>query len=669
MADINNVTLHSQDIDYTITYTKERPNNNQMTYHFSISALMNPLAQLSGVYALLCTVTVNDVSSQTRFLEEGSSWFGGEIRVRNVSVTCPSTTAEAAQTVTFKVVSDGSVSSNTGVIDNSSYWVTSAPLLPTACSPPTVCSLDVTIAETEAILSWSGASGGIHNDITGYEIEYSESSDNTTWGSWTALTIVTSSDTSGNLTVSPPATRGYYRRFRVRTRGTAGAAYYSGYTISSNSVRKNIAPNRPTSVTAAPATYTNETITVTWSGASGGTSNIKGFMIASRRSTDNISWSSWTVIEIFELAATGGSRIEIPLYIPGIYLQYGVWTIDSFDIYSNEQISNSVFSELTHCGEPTTCTISATLAEDNVTLSWSGASGGVGNDIVSYEIQYSDSSDNTNWSSWTALTIVNTTDTHGNLSVSPPVTRGNYRRFRVRTRGFIGEAGYSDWTVSDNSVRRKQITPAPTVSAPKNESITYNLSPLVLITTGVEPDEQLQIIEIKIDDDEWLNSVDDEELFTVSGELGDNVKTIFSDALSYGSHSIIIRCYDNTTLLRSTEVIRSFMILESPFEEITANVTKVKASHITDLRIAVNNIRNYYNKTAYTWSSDIIAGKTQIRDWGYHITEIHEAVDDIIDHINDFEHNTIPPISWLSLGAGRPRADVTNQLYDLVPDI
>lgn len=72
MADINNVTLYAPDVSYTITYTKERPNNSQMTYHFSISAMMNPLAQLSGVYALLCTVTINGVASQTRFLEEGN---------------------------------------------------------------------------------------------------------------------------------------------------------------------------------------------------------------------------------------------------------------------------------------------------------------------------------------------------------------------------------------------------------------------------------------------------------------------------------------------------------------------------------------------------------------------------------------------------------------------
>ncbi|MDV2887986.1 hypothetical protein RYX45_22725, partial [Alkalihalophilus pseudofirmus] len=87
---------------------------------------------------------------------------------------------------------------------------------------------------------------------------------------------------------------------------------------------------------------------------------------------------------------------------------------------------------------PTSCTVSPTLAEGDVTLSWSGASGGINNTISSYEIQYSDSADNITWGAWTALTTVTTTASSGSVSVAPPSTRGNYRRFRVRTRGTAG---------------------------------------------------------------------------------------------------------------------------------------------------------------------------------------------------------------------------------------
>ncbi|MGR5911108.1 hypothetical protein ACT7C4_26885 [Bacillus pacificus] len=101
-------------------------------------------------------------------------------------------------------------------------------------------------------LSWSGASGGINNTISSYEIQYSDSADNITWGAWTALTTVTTTASSGSVSVAPPSTRGNYRRFRVRTRGTAGASYYSSWKVSTNSVRRNTVPKPATTAVASP---------------------------------------------------------------------------------------------------------------------------------------------------------------------------------------------------------------------------------------------------------------------------------------------------------------------------------------------------------------------------------------------------------------------------------
>ena len=107
MADINNITLYAPDVSYTITYTKERPDNSQMTYHFTITALLAQSAFLVVGNALLCTINVNGSSSQVRIKEEQFVWDGGQTRIREVSVTCPSTTGGATQTVVFDVVSDG----------------------------------------------------------------------------------------------------------------------------------------------------------------------------------------------------------------------------------------------------------------------------------------------------------------------------------------------------------------------------------------------------------------------------------------------------------------------------------------------------------------------------------------------------------------------------------
>ena len=781
MADINGVTLQAgtaPTVIYTITYTKSRPNNNQMTYNFTISAALGSSGSfIHNGYALLCTMTVNGVSSQVRIKTvDGDNWDGTTPRLRYVSVTCPSTTGNTEQGVRFRVVSDGRLTLTSGVIDTSSYTVLSSPLLTTACGAPTSCSVSPVLAEGGVTLSWSGASGGISNTISSYEIQYSESTDNFTWGAWMPLTTVSTTATSGSVATSPPSTRGNYRRFQVRTRGTAGASYYSGWKVSTNSVRRNTAPKAPTTAVASPAAYSDETITLTWSGASGGTSPVKGYQIARRTSTDNSTWSAWNVLTTLTLAASGGSYNPNVSRVPGTYTQFGIWTIDTFDVYSVEKISNSIFCDITACGAPTVCTVSATLSEGNVTLSWSGASGGAGNAITSYEIQYSDSTDNSDWGDWIALTTVSTSATSSILSVSPPSTRGNYRRFRIRTRGAAGESFYSDWTVSSNTVRRNTLptpptsftatptiyesanvtlawsgtTPgtsaikqyviqrststdginwsayealtivisnatsgtyitsasqiagtytryrisvtdtldavsgyvvsgnvkknspptAPAIVCPVSGSSGYNTTPRFMITTGIEPDGQTQIVEVKIDTGAWVNSVDNPEMFSVSGYLGNGVKTVYqAPALTIGTHTVTVRCLDSDIGSSSPEVVRTFTVLPSPFETITANETHVKATHIQTLRNAVNTIRSYYNLPSAVWNEDIVAGKTAVKNWPFHIMELRKAIESVITAINSFASSPtfdIPPITWIPIGTGRPRADVMHQIQDLI---
>ena len=781
MADINGVSLQAGSgptVHYTITYTKSRPNNSQMTYNFTISAALGSSGSyIHSGYALLCTMTVNGSSSQVRIkAADGDDWDGTTPRYRYVSVTCASTTGNTAQGVRFQVVSDGRLTLSSGVIDNSSYTVLSSALLTTVCSAPTSCSVSPILSEGGVTLSWSGASGGISNAISSYEIQYSDSTDNSTWGAWLPLATVDTSATSGSVATSPPSTRGNYRRFQVRTRGTAGASYYSGWKVSTNSVRRNTAPKPATSAVASPAVYSSETITLTWSGASGGTSAVKGYQIASRTSTDNSTWSAWNVLATLTLSASGGSYNPAVSSTPGTYTQFGIWTIDALDVYSSEAISNSIYCDVTACGAPTVCSVSAALAEGNVTLSWSGASGGAGNAITSYEIQYSDSPDNSSWGTWTALITVNTTATSSSVSVSPPATRGNYRRFQIRTRGAAGESFYSDWTVSGNTVRRNTLpTPpvsftaapaiyeggvvtlawsgaapgtsaikqyviqrststdgtnwsayealtivvssstsgtytanasqiagtytryrisvtdtldavsayvvsgtvkknspptAPAIVCPISGSSGYNATPRFMITTGIEPDGQSQIVEVKIDAGAWINSVDNPERFSTSGYLGNGVKTVYqAETLAAGNHTITLRCLDSDIESASPEVVRTFTVLPTPFETVTANETHVKAAHIQTLRTAVNMVRSYYNLSPATWSEEIAAGKTTVKNWPFHITELRKAIEPVIAAVNGFDSSSafdIPPVTWLSIGTGRPKAAVINQLQELL---
>ena len=65
-----------------------------------------------------------------------------------------------------------------------------------------------------------------------------ESIDGTSWGSWAALTTTTET----SLSVEPSSTYGNYYKYRVRTQGSAGSSYYSGWKESTNSLRRDHAP-------------------------------------------------------------------------------------------------------------------------------------------------------------------------------------------------------------------------------------------------------------------------------------------------------------------------------------------------------------------------------------------------------------------------------------------
>ena len=118
----------------------------------------------------------------------------------------------------------------------------------------------------------------------------------------------------------------------------------------------------------------------------------------------------------------------------------------------------------------------------------------------------------------------------------------------------------------------------------------------------------------------------------------------------------------------SPEVVRAFTVLPPPFETITANETHVKATHIQTLRNAVNKVRSYYNLSPVTWSEEIVAGKTTVKNWPFHITELRKAIEPVITTVNSFDSSMtfdIPPITWLPIGTGRPKADVMQQIHDL----
>ncbi len=359
--------------------------------------------------------------------------------------------------------------------------------------------------------------------------------------------------------MSPSGARGYYRQFRIRTRGAAGESFYSDWTVSSNTVRRNTLPTPPSSFNTAPVIYESSTVTLTWSGTIPGTSAIKQYVIQRSTSTDGTNWSAYEALTIIVSSATFGTYTANASQIAGMYTRYRISVTDTLDAVSAYVVSSTVKKN------------------------------------------------------------------------SPPTV--------------------------------------PTIVCPISGSSSFKTSPRFMITTGIEPDGQTQIVEVKIDAGVWINSVDNPEMFSVSGYLGNGAKTVYRAAtLTAGNHTVTVRCLDSDIESSSPEVVRNFTVLPPPFETITANETHVKSAHVQALRTAVNMARGYYNLPPATWSEEILAGKTTVKNWPFHITELRKAIEPVITTINNFDSSStfdIPPITWIPIGTGRPRADVMQQIQDL----
>lgn len=197
------------------------------------------------------------------------------------------------------------------------------------CSPPALLQPYATLVPRlgSTTLSWSGAQPGAGAPISGFELESSDSPNDAEWGAWTALAQVATGNGNGSLSVSANPALGAYRRFRVRAITSAGAAYYSGWLVS-GSIRTNVPPSAPTTLTASPRSYLNPPVTLSWSGIVPGTSPIKQYYLYQRTSTDNgLTWSAKTYSAIEE--TTPGTYLAYPTTELGVITEYDVCPVDA----------------------------------------------------------------------------------------------------------------------------------------------------------------------------------------------------------------------------------------------------------------------------------------------------------------------------------------------------
>ena len=300
-----------------------------------------------------------------------------------------------------------------------------------AVCAPTSVSLSATNAApgAELTLSWSGASGGDNNSIAGYQVYRSTSAE----GSYSLLSSVTTTATSGSTTVTAPTENNASYYYKVLTVGTL-----DGYNSDLSSVYARLTctfstPSAPSTVTIAggASTYASpgSKVTLAWSGATAGANNpITGYTVY----RDGVVYAS-------NLAKTVSSLEVIAHATAGNAYSYTVVTLGK-QSNSAPSLARVVYA-YTDPTAPTTLTVSdsTSSAGGRVTLSWAGAKAGGYNNIVGYRVYRAVSTTGAK----TQVAYVPITTTSGSCYVSVPSTVGSYYYFWVETIGSYSVSGVS----------------------------------------------------------------------------------------------------------------------------------------------------------------------------------------------------------------------------------
>ena len=259
----------------------------------------------------------------------------------------------------------------------------------TAGAPTSVSVASARVYTDTVTLSWSGATAGTGNSITGYGIQYADSADGSTWGSWNDLTTISSTATSASASVNINPNPGQYRRYRVRTQGSAGSSYYSGYSSAAATVQrygKCTAPNVVLASTNTPPL--EETFCLEWSGAGCDTGDtIAGYAIYRSEEMDG----TFEEIGTMSTSETTGLFYTVSSDVFGGQYVYRVVTLSSLSSVYDSDLSTAcavVTSGYGLCAAPTSVTAvpNATYPSGMVRLEWSGAEDGYLNPLTGYEI-------------------------------------------------------------------------------------------------------------------------------------------------------------------------------------------------------------------------------------------------------------------------------------------
>ncbi len=413
----------------------------------------------------------------------------------------------------------------------------------------------------------------------------------------------------------------------------------------------------PTLATLAAVAETDPTLS--GSGASGDHygNEITGYEIQTAESADGETWGGWVAEKTVDTSETAFSTSVAISPTRGNTRKWRVRTLgEAGASYYSDWVETGAIRRNSIPSAPASVSASPAIYESGgVVISWPAAAD-PDNNVAAYELQRAASADGVTWGGWvdvvTNITALQYTDT-------PSIARGEYVKYRVRAKDAFGITGEY---AGSAAVRRNQVPPAVTINYPQTGKTTYNSRPRMLITLGTDPDGQTQTLTATG--------------YTTSNPgpyaSGQRLVLCRTSAAAAGGISATITPKDAQNAEGAPSAIGMTYAALSLAEPITAGVTRVKASHINELRAAVDTVRSYYGLSAYNWAETITAGRTSARGWTSHISELRMAIDEIVALVNGWDTaavlNQIDVPAWLTVGI-RPPAAVLNQIRTILPTL
>lgn len=289
------------------------------------------------------------VTSSANIKGYSDRWYysGGASRTRTCSITL--TTTSSSVEVAFNVTvpagnSRFAVPTTTITLGDTPY---SAPSAPTWLSiNPNPCSIT-----SAPVLTWGGASAGSLGTLL-YDVEARQTKTNGDWTDWVRWSSAQSAASYTcpviqNTTINGISTfAGVQYQYRIRS--SDGSYETSDWITSPNVTVTFTAPTAPTSVTwNVSKAEAGDSITLRWSGASGGSADITWYRVRMRvYSQSTGTWSSWRTMGYptstsYTVALTDSYAMFADLK-SGDLIQGAVRVTNDYDQDSSEALSGYV---------------------------------------------------------------------------------------------------------------------------------------------------------------------------------------------------------------------------------------------------------------------------------------------------------------------------------------